>query len=59
MLEFGVTKTIDFCENGRDIALTKENKHEFVRLYVKYILQDSIEAQFNAFKYVSLCLIGT
>ena len=51
VLEFGVMKTVDLCENGRNIPLTQANKQEFVRLYTKYLLEDSIAAQFEAFRY--------
>ena len=43
-------KTVDLCPGGGDMPLTQENKHEFVRLYTKYILEDSISTQFEAFR---------
>ncbi|TQN70708.1 E3 ubiquitin-protein ligase TOM1-like protein, partial [Colletotrichum shisoi] len=27
--EFGVTRTVDLCPDGRDIAVTEENKHDY------------------------------
>ncbi|GJD05516.1 hypothetical protein ColKHC_14341 [Colletotrichum higginsianum] len=36
--EFGVTRTVDLCPNGRDIAVTEENKHDYVRLVVEHKL---------------------
>jgi len=48
--EFGETKTCDLMPNGGDIAVTEANRHEYVRLYAKYLLEDSIERQFNAFQ---------
>ena len=39
---------------GAGVAVTQSNKAEFVRLYVKYLLEDSIAVQFNAFR--CLCM---
>ncbi|RQM05009.1 hypothetical protein DH86_00003716, partial [Scytalidium sp. 3C] len=36
--KFGVVETIDFIPNGRNIAVTDENKHEYVRLMVEWKL---------------------
>ena len=35
--------------NGSTIAVTNDNKQEFVDLYVRYILDDSIKKQFDLF----------
>jgi hypothetical protein len=36
--------------DGENIAVTRANKEEFVRLYVDYVLNRSCEASFEAFK---------
>merc|ERR1712106_140688 len=35
---------------GEDISVTSDNKHEYVKLYIEYVLFQSCEAQFDAFK---------
>nr|XP_036576395.1 E3 ubiquitin-protein ligase huwe1 [Colletotrichum truncatum]KAF6783133.1 E3 ubiquitin-protein ligase huwe1 [Colletotrichum truncatum] len=47
--EFGVTRTIDLCPNGRDIAVTEENKHDYVRLVVEHKLLSSVRDQMEHF----------
>jgi E3 ubiquitin-protein ligase HUWE1 len=47
--EFGVTKTVDLIPNGRDIPVTEENKHEYVRLVVRHRLLSSVQDQMEAF----------
>ncbi|KAF2143278.1 uncharacterized protein K452DRAFT_225432 [Aplosporella prunicola CBS 121167] len=47
--EFGVTKTIDLIPNGRNVAVTDENKHEYVRLMVEYRLTGSVQDQLTGF----------
>ncbi|CAG0920580.1 unnamed protein product [Notodromas monacha] len=46
---FGETKTIELKPGGSNIPVNKENKKEYVDLYVKYILDTSIESSFTAF----------
>uniref|UniRef100_A0A5S6R1R1 HECT domain-containing protein n=1 Tax=Trichuris muris TaxID=70415 RepID=A0A5S6R1R1_TRIMR len=46
---FGENKTIELKPNGSDISVTKENRQEFVDLYVDYKLNKSINALFEAF----------
>ncbi|XP_070185594.1 probable E3 ubiquitin-protein ligase HERC4 isoform X2 [Littorina saxatilis] len=46
---FGEVKAVELCESGATISVTQENKHEYVDLYVDFILNKSVEAQFNAF----------
>ncbi|KAI5370809.1 Putative HECT domain-containing protein [Septoria linicola] len=46
---FGVTQTIDLIENGREIPVTEENKHEYVRHVVEYRLIKSVEKQLDNF----------
>ncbi|KAK3315071.1 hypothetical protein B0H66DRAFT_481141 [Apodospora peruviana] len=47
--EFGVTKVIDLIENGRNIPVTEENKHEYVRLIVEHKLLSSVKEQMEQF----------
>ncbi|KAK2058850.1 HECT-domain-containing protein [Colletotrichum caudatum] len=47
--EFGVTRTVDLCPNGRDIAVTEENKHDYVRLVVEHKLLSSVKEQMEHF----------
>ena len=59
--KFGVVETIDFVPNGRNIAVTEENKHEYVRLMVEWKLTGSVKEQLDEFlKGMSevMCLIS-
>jgi len=47
--KFGVVETVDFCENGRNTAVTEANKHEYVRLMVEWRLTGSVKAQLDEF----------
>ncbi|EME89163.1 uncharacterized protein MYCFIDRAFT_86240 [Pseudocercospora fijiensis CIRAD86] len=47
--KFGVTETIDLIPNGRNIAVTEENKQEYVRLVVDYRLIKSVQGQLDNF----------
>ncbi|KAI0506581.1 hypothetical protein F5B22DRAFT_442079 [Xylaria bambusicola] len=47
--EFGVTKVSDLCENGRNIPVTEENKHDYVRLVVEHKLLSSVKEQMENF----------
>src|SRR3569833_1024676 len=47
--EFGVEKTVDLCENGRNIPVTEENKKEYVSLLVEHKLLSSVKSQFEYF----------
>ncbi len=50
---FGDVKVAELKVGGSKIPVTNENRQEFVDLYVKYLLEDSIASQFNEFsKYV-------
>lgn len=46
---FGEMKTYELKPGGSTIPLTKENREEYVDLYVKYLLEDSVDKQINAF----------
>ncbi|KAI0112033.1 hypothetical protein GGR51DRAFT_53501 [Nemania sp. FL0031] len=47
--EFGVTKISDLCENGRNMTVTEENKHDYVRLVVEHKLLSSVKDQMENF----------
>ncbi|KAF6829938.1 E3 ubiquitin-protein ligase huwe1 [Colletotrichum plurivorum] len=47
--EFGVTRTIDLLPGGRDIPVTEENKHDYVRLVVEHKLLSSVKEQMEHF----------
>jgi len=47
--DFGVTKIVDLIENGRNIPVTEENKHEYVQLMVEYRLIESVQEQLEHF----------
>jgi hypothetical protein len=48
--EFGEKKTYDLVPGGADVAVTADNREEYVGLYTKYLLEDSISRQFGAFQ---------
>ncbi|KAK9477676.1 hypothetical protein V1514DRAFT_320803 [Lipomyces japonicus] len=47
--DYGDKKIIDLIPNGRDIPVTEENKHDYVRLVVEYRLLTSVEEQLESF----------
>lgn len=46
---FGVTTVEDLKPGGRDIAVTNENKKEYVDLMIKWRIQKRVDEQFQAF----------
>eukprot|EP00300_Choanocystis_sp_HF-7_P025013 c26636_g1_i1.p1 GENE.c26636_g1_i1~~c26636_g1_i1.p1 ORF type:complete len:429 (+),score=0.29 c26636_g1_i1:47-1288(+) len=46
---FGEIKTVELKSGGSTVALTNDNRYEYVNLYVDYILTTSVAKQFNAF----------
>jgi E3 ubiquitin-protein ligase HUWE1 len=46
---FGTEEIIDLVPEGRNIPVTEENKHEYVKLVVEYRLLTSVQEQMNAF----------
>eukprot|EP00743_Colponemidia_sp_Colp-15_P004605 GILK01004964.1.p1 GENE.GILK01004964.1~~GILK01004964.1.p1 ORF type:complete len:1287 (+),score=231.43 GILK01004964.1:166-3861(+) len=46
---FGENVTHDLKPNGADIPVTHQNKKEFVDLYTKFLLEDSIKKEFQSF----------
>ncbi|KAI9690812.1 MAG: hypothetical protein M1822_008431 [Bathelium mastoideum] len=47
--EFGVQKTIDLVENGRNIAVTEENKREYVQRVTEHKMIGSVSEQLEHF----------
>ena len=47
MESFGTTRLVELKPNGGEISVTNENRDEFLALYTKYYLEDSIERQFQ------------
>ncbi|KAL8908110.1 MAG: hypothetical protein Q9207_001002 [Kuettlingeria erythrocarpa] len=47
--DFGVTEIVDLIENGRNIPVTEENKHEYVQRVVEYRLTGSVQTQLEKF----------
>eukprot|EP00916_Digyalum_oweni_P023401 GHVL01038831.1.p1 GENE.GHVL01038831.1~~GHVL01038831.1.p1 ORF type:complete len:426 (+),score=39.82 GHVL01038831.1:1437-2714(+) len=46
---WGEKTTIDLIEGGSKIAVTNANRHEYVPLYVDYVLNKSVDRAFQAF----------
>ncbi|CAM6124002.1 unnamed protein product [Calypogeia fissa] len=46
---FGEIRTHELEPRGAEIMVTNENRRRYVDLYVKYLLEDSIDKQFKAF----------
>ncbi|KFY92270.1 hypothetical protein V498_05090 [Pseudogymnoascus sp. VKM F-4517 (FW-2822)] len=47
--KFGEVETVDLIENGRNVPVTEENKHEYVRLMVEFKLTGSVQEQLDNF----------
>lgn len=54
---YGHMDQIPLCSNGENRPVTNGNRHEFVDLYVKYILDTSVTRQYEPFKrgFFSVC----
>jgi hypothetical protein len=46
--EFGVVRRVDLVENGAQVAVTNDNRQQFVDLYVEYLLETSIAKQVSS-----------
>jgi E3 ubiquitin-protein ligase HUWE1 len=46
---FGDAQTVDLIENGRNIPVTEENKHDYVRLVTEYRLTGAVQEQLEHF----------
>lgn len=47
--DFGDKKIIDLVPDGRNVPVTEDNKHEYVRLLVEYRLLTSVQEQMEHF----------
>lgn len=47
---FGERHDHNLIDDGNNILVNKDNREDYVRLYVKYLLVDSIKFQFESFK---------
>lgn len=47
---FGSYEEIELKKNGKEIAVTEQNKREYVDLLTSWRLKESVEAQFGAFR---------
>ncbi|KAF2639170.1 hypothetical protein P280DRAFT_55468 [Massarina eburnea CBS 473.64] len=47
--DFGKTEVMDLKENGRNIPVTEENKHEYVRLITEHRLTGAVHEQLEHF----------
>ncbi|XP_059174881.1 probable E3 ubiquitin-protein ligase HERC4, partial [Physella acuta] len=46
---FGESKAIELCPDGHNKTVNQSNKHDYINLYVDYILNKSVEVPFRAF----------
>lgn len=46
---FGAVKTFELVPGGKDVAVTKENRQQYVQLMTTHVLTGSVSAQFDAF----------
>uniref|UniRef100_A0A7S1CPI5 HECT-type E3 ubiquitin transferase n=1 Tax=Bicosoecida sp. CB-2014 TaxID=1486930 RepID=A0A7S1CPI5_9STRA len=46
---YGSTRAVELKPGGSDIAVTNENREEWVELYIKYLMVDSVKDQYKAF----------
>lgn len=46
---FGEMQTVDLIEDGRNIPVTEENKHEYIRLITEYRLTGAVQEQLAEF----------
>lgn len=47
--DLGVQRTHELKAGGKDIPVTSANKEEYVELYAKFLLADSVSRQFEMF----------
>jgi len=47
---YGDEKLVSLMENGDQISVTNENRKEFVHMYADFLLNQSVQAQFSAFR---------
>jgi alpha-tubulin suppressor-like RCC1 family protein len=49
-VDLGRKRTVELKPGGLSIPVTADNKDDYVRLYVKWLLEESIHAQYDAFE---------
>lgn len=47
---WGTVETYELKENGTNVSVTAENKHEYVNQYIEWTLNSSVAPMFDAFK---------
>lgn len=47
---FGAVKTFDLTEGGEDTVVSNANRREYVDLYVKWLLAESVKNQYGPFE---------
>ena len=47
--EYGKITSKELVPNGSDVSVTNDNREEFVRLYLDWLLNSSIDERFRAF----------
>ncbi len=54
---FGAQKSAELMPGGRDVVVTEENRQEYALLYSKFVLDDSVERPFRAFRsgFMQIC----
>ena len=48
--EFGETRSVELKEGGTNIFVSKENRDEYIELYINYIFNTQCEDKFRSFK---------
>ncbi|EED16780.1 ubiquitin-protein ligase (Hul4), putative [Talaromyces stipitatus ATCC 10500] len=48
--KYGQHISVPLCLNGENKPVTNDNRHEFVNLYVQYLLDTAVQRQFEPFK---------
>jgi hypothetical protein len=46
---YGMEEIVELCPNGKQVAVTNENKREFIEAYTDWYLNKSVQAQFEPF----------
>ncbi|KAI9343917.1 hypothetical protein DFJ73DRAFT_841034 [Zopfochytrium polystomum] len=47
---YGQVKTFPLVQNGDNIPVTNDNRGEYVDMYIKHYVNESVQRQFNAFR---------
>ena len=49
-MDLGTKRTVEFKPGGSNLPVTSDNKEDYVRLYVKWHLEESIHPQYDGFE---------